>query len=260
MKSIRIDLSRELEEIEILPLADFHIGDMMSDWEHIQKLLDRIKNNPNTYCILGGDLMDTAISSSIGDTYAANRMPMEQLQMCVKLFEPIKDKILCVLHGNHENRVYKSDGIDMTQIMCNQLDIGERYSSTTALLFVRLGKDNNHGGRKRQQTYSIYCTHGSGGGGRKEGGKINRLVDLSEIVDADVYVCGHQHLPATLKTGFYRADPHNNSINYVTHTFVNTSSALDYGGYGDTNGYRPSSKDCPVIVLSGKHKRVMVQL
>lgn len=31
MKVIKADLPRELERIEILPLADFHIGDLMSD-------------------------------------------------------------------------------------------------------------------------------------------------------------------------------------------------------------------------------------
>lgn len=261
MKTVRIDLPKELESAEILPLADFHIGDAMSDWKHIQSLLQHVKDTPNCYCILGGDLMDTAIASSIGDTYAANIQPMQQLEMCVKLFEPIKDKILCVVHGNHENRIYKSDGIDMTQVMCNQLGIGERYSSTTALLFVRLGIENRHGidkSHQRQQSYTVYVTHG-GGGGRREGGKINRLVDLATIVDADVYICAHTHLPALLKTGFYRTSMSNSTVSMVEKLFVNTASALDYGGYGDIQGYRPSSKEYPRIILSGtKHKAAAV--
>ena len=175
----------------------------------------------------------------------------------MNLFEPIKDKILCVLHGNHENRVYKSDGIDMTQVMCNQLGIGERYSATTALLFIRLGLDNRHGNDKshhRQQAYTIYVTHGAGGG-RKEGGKINRLADLANITDADVYICAHTHLPALFKTGYYRANFMNSSVAFVEKLFVNTASALDYGGYGDIQGYRPNSKEYPMIVLDGTKKK-----
>lgn len=256
MKVIKADLPRELERIEILPLADFHIGDMMSDWKLIQELLARVKDDPLCYCILGGDLMDTAIASSIGDTYAANVQPMEQLQMCVKLFEPIKDKILACVAGNHENRIYKSDGVDMTQIMCNQLGIGERYSSTTALIYVRLG-ENKAEHKNRQQVYSIYLSHGSGGG-RREGGKINRLADMAEIIDADVYVCAHTHLPATFKTEFARADAANRSVQWVTHTFVNAAASLRYGGYGERNGYKPASRECPVIVLDGRKKKVKV--
>lgn len=253
MKTIRIDLPKELKSAEILPLADFHIGDAMSDRKHTQSLLKHIEETPNCYAILGGDIMDTAIASSIGDTYGANLQPMKQLEFAVKLFEPIKDKILCVLHGNHENRVYKSDGVDMTQVMCNQLGIGERYSATTALLFVRLGRDNKEG-HGRQQTYTIYVTHGAGGG-RKEGGKINRLADLATITDADIYVCGHTHLPALFKTGYFRTNISNSSVAFVEKLFVNTASALDYGGYGDVQGYKPNSKEYPMIVLDGTKKK-----
>lgn len=258
MKTIKSEMSADVKQIELLPLADFHIGDAMADWKLIQSLLKHIEETPNCYCVLGGDLMDTAIASSIGDTYSANIQPMEQLATCVKLFDPIKDKILAVVGGNHENRIYKSDGIDTTQLMCNQLGIGDKYSATTALLFVRFGKDtkNGHG---RKQIYSVYLTHGAGGGsGRKEGGKINRLADLATIVDADVYITAHTHLPATFKTGYFRTSLSNSSVQYVSKLFLNAASALDYGGYGDKQGYKPASKDYPTIILSGTEKKATV--
>ena len=86
MKAIRCDLPYA-DVIELHPLADLHIGDMCSDYKLIMERLEHIKNTPNAYCILGGDLMDTAIASSIGDTYGANLQPMEQLKQCVKLFQ-----------------------------------------------------------------------------------------------------------------------------------------------------------------------------
>lgn len=260
IKPIRIDLSSELNSIELHPLADLHIGDAMSDWELIQGEIKRVLETPNAYCVLNGDLMDTAIASSIGDTYAATHQPMEQLEMCVKLFQPLADanKILCVVGGNHENRVYKSDGIDMTYLMCKQLGIAERYSPTTALIFLRFGRlqKHNHG---RKACYSIYMTHG-GGGGRKEGGKINRLADYANIVDADAYICSHTHLPAAFKTGFYRVDPRNNAVGMVTKVFVNTAAALNYGGYGDKQGYKPSSTDNPVLIFSGSKRQIKVEV
>lgn len=260
IKPIRIDLSSELNGIELHPLADLHIGDAMSDWELIQGEIKRVLETPNAYCVLNGDLMDTAIASSIGDTYAATHQPMEQLEMCVKLFQPLADagKILCVVGGNHENRVYKSDGIDMTYLMCKQLGIAERYSPTTALIFLRFGRlqKHNHG---RKACYSIYMTHGSGGS-RKEGGKINRLADYANIVDADAYICSHTHLPAAFKTGFYRVDPRNNAVGMVTKVFVNTAAALNYGGYGDKQGYKPSSTDNPVLKFNGTKRQIKVEV
>jgi predicted phosphodiesterase len=220
--------------------------------------IEYIKNTPNAYCILDGDLMDTAISSSIGDTYGANLQPMEQLKMCVKIFEPIKDKIICVLPGNHENRVYKSDGLDITEVMCSQLGISEKYSPTTALLFVRFGavKATQHG---RPQLYTIYVTHGSGGG-RKEGGKVNRLADLAVIVDADIYIHGHTHLPLVFKESFFRVSGANSSVALVDKLFVNTAASLNYGGYGDKQGFKPASKASPVIYLNGTKREMWARL
>ena len=251
MKAIRCDLPYA-QQIEIIPMADLHIGDNCSDFKLIMERIEYIENTPNAYCILGGDLMDTAIASSIGDTYGANLQPMEQLKQCVKIFEPIKDKILAVLPGNHENRVYKSDGLDMTELMCAQLGIVKKYSPTTALLFIRFGKQssNRHG---RPVLYTLYVTHGSGGG-RREGGKVNRLADLASIVDADIYIHAHTHLPLIFKEAFYRVSGSNSSVSLVDKLFVNTAAALDYGGYGDKEGFKPASKRSPVIYLDGtKH-------
>ena len=247
MKAIKCDLPFA-ETIEIHPMADLHIGDNMCDFKSVMERIEYIRKTPNAYCILDGDLMDTAIASSIGDTYGANLQPMEQLKQCVKIFEPIKDKILAVLPGNHENRVYKSDGIDLTEIMCSQLGIPERYSSTTALLFIRFGRNSEHANRR--QLYTVYVTHGSGGG-RKEGGKVNRLADLASIVDADIYIHAHTHLPLIFKESFFRVSGSNSSVALVEKLFVNTAASLNYGGYGDKAGFKPASKSSPVIYLNG---------
>lgn len=254
MKAIRCDLPYA-EQIEIHPMADLHLGDNNSDYKLIVERIEHIKNTPNAYCILDGDLMDTAICSSIGDTYGANLQPMEQLKQCVKLFKPLADegKILVVLPGNHEDRVYKSDGLDMTELMCAQLGIPEKYSPTTALLFIRFGKAKSHGRENVRQLYTMYVTHGSGGG-RKEGGKVNRLADLASIVDADIYIHAHTHLPLVFKEAFFRVSSSTSSVTLVDKLFVNAAAALNYGGYGDKQGFKPASKRSPVIYLAGlKH-------
>ncbi len=258
MKAIRCDLPYA-ETIEIHPMADLHIGDSSSDYKLILERIEHIKNTENAYCILDGDLMDTAIASSIGDTYGANLQPMEQLKQCVKIFEPIKDKILAVLPGNHEGRVYKSDGLDITELMCAQLGIPEKYSPTTALLFIRFGKAKSHGRENTRQLYTAYVTHGSGGG-RREGGKVNRLADLASIVDADIYIHAHTHLPLIFKEAFYRVSSSTSSVALVDKMFVNTSAALNYGGYGDKQGFKPASKSSPVIYLDGHKHKMWAQL
>ena len=54
--------------IEILPLADLHIGDIHSDGQKINEWLTYIKETENCFCILNGDLMNTAIRNSLSET------------------------------------------------------------------------------------------------------------------------------------------------------------------------------------------------
>ena len=121
MKSIKIDLSEKLSEIIIVPVADYHWADPQSDHKKIMEDIAFIRDTENVFCVLNGDLMDCAIASSIGDTYAATLSPMDELRVCEELFAPIAHKILCVVPGNHERRHYKTNGIDLTRLMCRQL-------------------------------------------------------------------------------------------------------------------------------------------
>lgn len=248
----RIIPETKAKYITILPLADFHIGDRQADIQLIHKLIDRIKTDRNCYCILNGDLMNNAVIHSVSDTYNETYTPMEQIAACVRLFGPIKNKIICVTGGNHEARTWKQSGLDMTRLFCRQLGIEDRYTETTALVFLKTGrKTKQH--RNQQHTYTIYVTHGSGGG-RKPGGKINRLVDYSGIVDSDIVICSHTHQPAVIRQKFFRPDVRNNAIVTVDRLFVNTAAAMNYGGYGDIQGYTPASTKYPEIKLYNDEK------
>ena len=172
-------------------------------------------------------------------------------------WEPIKDKILAVLPGNHENRIYRSDGIDITEMMCAQLGL-DCYAPTGAFIYVRFGRLSAHK-HNRKVCYTIYATHGSGAG-RTEGAKIKRLSDLAAICDADVYIHSHTHLPAVFKTVYFRPDPTKNSVYEVSRLFVNTGAALDYGGYGEALGFKPASTETPLIKLCGTQKRAAAVL
>lgn len=242
----------EFDTLEILPLADLHLGDIHSDGKKILEWLDYIQQHDNCYTILNGDLCDNAIRTSIGDTYGASLQPMQQLEQAVKLFGPIKDKILAVTAGNHEARTYKTDGLDMTQVICNQLGIGDYYSPTSVMVFVQFGRKATHH-HEQPMLYSIFCLHGNGGG-RKEGGKINRLADLAEIIDADIYIMSHTHLPAILRNSYFRVNTRHCTVQQVDKLFLNTSSALSYGGYGEAQAYKPNSLETPLIILDGRKR------
>ncbi len=265
MKVIKIDLTQELSQIELHIFADEHYGDEHCDTKRLMQRIEYVRDTPTAYCILNGDIIDNATRTSIGDVYAQEFNPMEQLRRAVEIFEPIKDKILCITHGNHENRTYKKEGINLSALMATQLGLAERYTPTAAVMFIRFGenkrgyKETNGSGKTRKICYTLYVLHGSGGG-RKEGAKAIRLADLASIIDTDIYIHSHTHLPLIMKQAFHRIDPRNNTVALVDKLFVNTAANLNYGGYGEAGAFKPASKDTPIIYLCGTDKNFMARL
>lgn len=258
MKVIKIDLPKDIEKIELHTFADEHIGDEHADLERLKQRIEYVANTPNAYCVLNGDIIDNATKTSIGDVYANEFNPMQQLEEAVRLFKPLKDKILAITHGNHEARTYRKEGIDLSYLLAVQLGLFEKYTPTSALIFLRFGKSRNHGGESKQ-CYTIFMLHGSGGG-RKEGAKVIRLADMSSIIDADIYIHSHTHLPMVMKQNFHRIDKQNSTVRIVEKLFVNTASNLNYGGYGEAQEFKPSSKTSPIIYLSGTKKEMSARL
>lgn len=255
MRLVKVELSKDIENLDICIFSDEHIGDPRSNINYLKERIEYVKNNDNVYCVLGGDLIDNATKTSISDTYSQNFNPQESMDYLVELFKPIKNKILAIVSGNHEARTYKKEGIDIMKNVAERLGLGNRYDFTSIYLFLRFGNCN----KNRRQRYTIYLTHGSGGG-RKEGAKAIRLADLACICDADVYIHNHTHLPMTMKEDFIRVSESTSTISTVTKLFVNSSANLEYGGYGEAIGCKPASLIKPIIHLSGKVREAKATL
>lgn len=258
MKAIRADFPTDWTHANVYTLSDLHLGDPQALNSVIKRRLLDAEHDPHGLVILNGDLLNTALRHSVSDVYGELMSPMEQMQEMVELLRPLRDKIIGVTAGNHENRIYKSDGIDVTRLICRELGVEDKYAPEGVLIFLRFGTRNGHGrhiDKNPRQWYSIYTTHGSGGG-RKEGAKAIRLADLATIVDADIYISGHTHLPMIMKQSYFRGDPGNCSVKQVTKLFVNAAATLAYGGYGQAQGFKPACTDTPVIHLEAEHKRM----
>lgn len=269
MLSVKHDLrgkdKKYTGDVKILPLADFHIGDPNADIETVRRLVDYVRETDHCYTILNGDLMNTAIMSSVSDTYDEALKPGEQLQRCVQLFGDIADqgKILGITDGNHERRITRNVGVDMTELLAAQLGIADLYSPGDIVLFLSVGANKANTKRKnkphRPFYYSIFARHGSGGGAMK-GGKVNRLQRFSDVADCDVYIGSHTHDDIVMHDAIYRTDRQHGTVSLCDRTYVNTPAALNYGGYGEVGGFRPqSNRHWPVITLHGDQHLVTVE-
>ena len=202
MKIIKDNLNEEkgkiVKDITILQIADVHIGDSLSNLKLFKEALERIKKEPNTYTIINGDLCNMALKNSKSDVYSDSLSPMQQVIKVVDYLEPIKNKILVIGTGNHEDRTMKETNIDVTRLIARELGLEERYANGWWYLFLTFGKDS----RGRPLTYGITGIHGYGGG-RRSGGKINRLEDMTQVTLADLYIMSHTHKPISTKNCIY---------------------------------------------------------
>lgn len=259
MKCIKADLPKDIKQLELHTLADLHIGDKHCDMQKIGEMIRAIRDNDNAYCILNGDILNNNTKTSIGDIYSEQLTPMQQIQEAVNLLYPIKDKIIGMTAGNHSLRTYRKEGVDLMAIMAREMGLYDVYGCEGILLFVSFGEQQGRTreaekGKPRKMCYAVYATHGSGGG-RKEGAKAIRLADMASIVDADIYIHSHTHLPMIMKQGFMRLDRQHGTASQVDKLFVNTAATLDYGSYGQMYEFKPASKESPIIYMDGTRRK-----
>lgn len=229
----------------------------------IKQRIQAIQDDPYAYAILNGDLINNATRTSVSDVYAEKLSPMEQVKQCVDILSPIKDRLIAATSGNHCLRTYKTEGIDIMHFVCAELGIADNYDFNGVLVFLRLGSDpkagRNSKGEPRRLCYTIYCTHGSGGG-RTVGAKANALERRGDIINSDVCVVGHTHTPMVFRENALVVDKVSSTVRQKETVYVNTGSTLEWGGYSERMGLRPSSLANPVITLYGDRFGVEVTL
>lgn len=251
-----IELSDELTNIELIPISDLHIGDPLCDISLVKKYIEYIKNTPNAYCVLNGDLINNAVKMSVSDVYNDIMSPDEQIDFVYKLFAPIQDKILFITSGNHERRTNKEVGVDVNKYLAIRWGIEDRYRLEGGVLVIKLGAiknklQTNDKTKFRKVRYDFYITHGAGGARAK-----NPAVDLMPIIDVDCYIHSHVHRLMLEMRAYHRMDTRNNKVSVVDKLCMTTAAYLNYGGYGQIAKYSPASTRQGVLILDGTKKKL----
>lgn len=249
-------LPREFDECYIYPIGDIHLGDPANNLDKLHRYLDWILSVPNAYIILNGDLANVATRSSVSDVYGEQFPVQEQLERLVKIFTPVKDRVLCLTGGNHEERLSKEVGFDLTRWLAISLGIVDRYRPGEVYLKVAVGEYRQHQKSSAAQVvYTIYVTHGWAGG-RRASATSNQLEELSRITDCDLFIVGHTHKKMTFAGGYHRPDVRSNKVIAVKRLFVSTGAYLNRTpeSYATKKGYAPTWPGSPRIRLDGRRK------
>ena len=257
MRIFNVELSKDFDSIELYGLSDVHFEDKNSCRKTLYKFRDEVLEKENRFVIINGDIINTATKDSVSDIFSETLGIRDAVQRIADFLEPIKDRILVMIDGNHEKRVYKNTGLYLMEQVADKLGISSKFSEGAYLLYISFGKNNNRD--NRTTVYSVYGKHGAGGG-RLVGSKANSVLRMAESIDADIYIHSHTHLPLVFKNCFFRCNYRDRKVMEVTHTFVNTSSFLNFGGYGEELNFSPASKQYPKIILNGVKRDVKVVL
>ena len=240
-----------LDKLVLVYITDVHYGSKYCDKELFKENLEWCLEQPNVYVIDGGDLMETATKDSVGaGVFEQEKIVQQQIDDVVELYQPLanKGRLLGLHRGNHEFRVFKHSGANLTKIVAKMLNV--KYFGDGVLHYFKVGKEN----------YTLYTCHGHSGA-KLPHTKIKSAIDLANMVDVDVYVSGHVHQLSHHTRIFYRIDKRNKQVVEGEKHFILGGSYLEHwGSYGQMKGYEMMRKGSPKIKLHGDKHMIRVSL
>jgi len=254
----------------IIPLGDIHIEDQYFTKKSEKKLKEQIewiKKRKNARVFLTGDIFNVATRISKTSPFSINKKLLndydgDQMAYAIDILNPIKDKIIGAIDGNHEQRTIDFNNRSWTTELCGKLSTKERevkYCDISCLLFLKIGKARKEGNRSAQ-TYSGYIHHTTGGGSTP-GSKINRVAKLEDIiVGCDFYIGAHNHMQGAVTLSTFLSNPNNCTMTQIKQTYIDAGGFLDYGGYVERFQLTPTVIGAPIIRFETKNKNISVEI
>ena len=244
-------------EISIYPVADVHLGAVEHCETEWQAFLKRVEQE-NAYLILAGDLLNNSTRGTrFANPFDEVLRPSEAKRRMVEYLKPVKDRVLAVVSGNHEQRTLRDSDQDLTYDICAKLDVEDRYRENMAYMAVSLGKRSNED--KPETTYTFCVTHGTGGG--FTGAAVNRNERYGNVIDGlDCLVVGHVHKGFVTKPGKIVIDARNKVVLLKHYVVISCVSWLNYGGYAARGMMPPAKTSEPqkLKLIADKNKKQII--
>lgn len=183
------------ETFTIIPLGDIHWGAVGCDESRLKEYVRWIKADPNKYWLGMGDMIEAI---NISDKRFDERQVMdrykdiysnlvgEQVTDLCKILNPIKDKGLGAVTGNHEDKVRKTYHYDHHQEICEKLGIINL--GTSAFVTLHFNRANS----EERVSLTIFISHGVNAGDMP-GGVANGLHRLLGKFSFEIGLLGHCH-------------------------------------------------------------------
>ena len=239
VKSVRYET--DAKKLWFVPLGDVHLGHPTCDVDKFLETINFIKKS-DYKVVLMGDLLESANKSSVGAGWVEQtQSPQEQLDTLADLLYPLRDRILLLLTGNHELRVWKDTGIEPSSILARYL--GVPYGGYSAFIYFRVGSQN----------YVCHAQHGSTNGMYTHT-KLQAAKRTATHTEADLYLYGHTHALVADSEEKRYYDKRAKGVRIKKQYTVLTGGFLSYeGSYAQMKNYNPTRIGVPNVYLGGEH-------
>ncbi len=235
LNKVRLTLKKGQQYAELMFIGDTHYGSPQFDEKRFLAMLKYCLDKEISVLLMG-DLLETATRNSVGaGVYEQEENPDDQYSQMNEWLKPLAEKGLIIgAHiGNHEERIYKDSGFNVTKAMCREL--GLKYLGDACWTQLRVGR----------QTYVLYTLHGRTGS-RFDGTALLALERISTSFFADLVAMGHAHKLVTSSVIIQRVI--GGAVREFKKYLLITGSYLKYdGGYAQTVGLPLSKLGSPKV-------------
>ncbi len=241
---------------KLYPLGDIHAGIKHCREKAIKAKVKEIQEDPLAFWIGMGDYGEFITPADprwdigvVADWVEKTNVAESQRKWIVKLFEPIKDKCVGLLCGNHEDSIRLHNCQDVQLDICRDLGV----KNLGASCFVRFVFSRNKDMKHDSTMFIGYFKHGSGGP-QTDGGKMMALKRGLMGFDADIYAMAHLHdIKVDSQPRLHLSENlkirQKIKVAAITGSWFLTYMQGEQASYGEKRGFMPTPIGCPIFLI-----------
>ncbi len=271
----KIKVENYNQSIRIIFWGDTHIGSSSSDIDAWSSILRQFRDDPNTYDICMGDVVDAIVGhddkrwklSQIDKSIFAEQPNIRvvdaildwQIDQFVNIYVSSWDprKNIAFLVGNHEEKAAKYHGSDVSARIVRELERKMPSNTHIELLgvsgFITLSFDIAGGS---YLSLMIYVHHGYGGSSRTIGGDLTKYEKGFTYYAGDVHAYGHVHKLIAVPYDYARPDASRKKIVcanrwlLLTGSFHKSFSLNSKPNYSEEKGLPPRTLGAMLLEIT----------
>jgi hypothetical protein len=199
--------------IEVVGITDLHYGAATFLPKKAEKHRKYILESVDRKAFDLGDHCESALSSSPGDSAVQQKdTPDQQSDWVADYYGPMRDKLLGIVTGNHEDRSAREGGISIDKWLTTKL--GVPWVRWEAIASITVGT------KAKGQNYTLYTRHAVSNSS-KPGQVLNAMIAQSRAVQGcDAYLFGHNHFFMNESMPVQVPDPRHGKVRVQLQHFV----------------------------------------